>query len=126
MTNLDSVLESRDITLLTNVHLVKDMVFPVVMYECELDQQENWAPKKWCFCTVVLEKTLKSPLNCKGIKPVNAKGNQYWIFIGRTDAEAEAPTWWSQPDVKSQHWKDPDAGKDWKQDEKGMTEDIIL
>ena len=80
-------------------------------------------PKNWCFGTVVLEKTLESPLDYKEIKPVNPKGNQSWIFIGRTDAEAETPTLWP-PDGKN--WfigKDPDAGKDWRQEEKGMTED---
>ena len=84
---------------------------------------ESWAPKNWCFLTVVLEKTLESPLDCKEIKPVNPKGNQPWIFIGSTDAEAEAPNLWP-PDAKN--WfigKDPDAGKDWRQEEKGMTED---
>ena len=87
MTNLDSVLKSRDITLLTEVCLVKVMVFPVVMWE--LDQ--GWAPKNWCFWIVVLEKTVESPLNSKEIKPVNPKGNQSWVFIGSTNAEAEAP-----------------------------------
>ena len=80
-------------------------------------------PKNWCFHTVVLEKTLESPLDCKEIKPIHPKGNQSSILIGRTDAEAEAPILWP-PDVKS--WligKDPDAGKDWRQEEKGMTED---
>ena len=87
----------------------------------ELDHKEGWAPNNWCFWTVVLEKTLESPLNCKEIKPVNPKGNQPWIFIGRIDAEA--PILWP-PDVKSQLiWKDPDAGKDWRQEEKGTTED---
>ena len=88
----------------------------------ELDYKESWAPKNWCFWTVVLEKTLESPLDCKEIQPVNSKENQSWIFIGRTDAEAEAPILWP-PDVKSWLiWKDSDAGKDWRQ-EKGMTED---
>ena len=89
----------------------------------ELVYKESWAPKNWCFWTVVLEKTLESPLDCKEIQPVNPKGNQSWICIGRTDAEAETPVLWP-PDVKS--WligKDPDAGKDWGQEEKGMTED---
>ena len=89
----------------------------------ELDCEESWAPKNWCFCTVVLEKTLESPLDCKEIKPVNCKGNQSWVFIGRTDAWAEIPILWP-PDVNN--WlirKDPDAGKDWRQEEKGMTED---
>ena len=126
MTNLDSVLESKDITLLTKVHIVKAMVFPVVMYGYELDYKESWAPKNWCFWTVLLEKTLESPLDSKEIKPVNLRGNQPWIFIGRTDAEAEALIMWP-PDVKS--WligKDPDAGKDWRQKEKGMTEDEMV
>ena len=87
------------------------MVFPGVVHGCELDYKENWGLKNWCFWPVVLEKTLKSPLDCKKIKPVNPKGNQYRIFIGRTDAEAETPILWL-PDVKN--WllgKDLDAGK---------------
>ena len=85
----------------------------------ELDYKESWAPKNWCFWTVVLEKTLASPMDCKEIKPINPKGNQFWIFIGRTDAEA--PILWP-PDVKSQLIrKDPGAGKDWRQEKKGMT-----
>ena len=89
----------------------------------ELDYKESWALKNWCFWTVVLEKTLKSPLNFKEIKTVNSKRNQSWIFIGRTDAEAETPLLWP-PDAKN--WligKDPEAGKDWGQEEKGVTED---
>ena len=89
MTNLDSRLKSRDITLPTKVRLVKAMVFPVVMYACELDCEESWAPKNWCFWTVVLEKTLESPLDCKEMQPVHPKGNQSWIFIGRTNVQAE-------------------------------------
>ena len=88
----------------------------------ELNCEEGWAPKNWCFWTVMLEKTFESPLDCKEIKPVNPKGNQSWIFIARTDAEAETPVLWS-PDVKS--WlieKDRDAGKDLREEEKGMTE----
>ena len=100
MTNLDSILKSRDFTLTTNVCLVKVLVFPVVMYGCELDYKENWMPKNWCFSTVVLEKTLESPLDCKEIQPVHPKGNQSWMFIGRTDVEAEAPKLWPT-DVKS-------------------------
>ena len=92
----------------------------------ELDYKESWAPKNWCFWTVVLEKTLESPLDCKEIQPVNPKGNQPWIFTGRTDAEAEAPILWP-PDVKNQLIrKDPDAGKDWRQEEKGITEDEMV
>ena len=128
MTNLDRVLKSRDMTLLTKISIVKAMVSPVVMYLLmwELDNTKSWAPKNWCFWTVVLEKTLESPLDCKEIKPVNHKGNESWIFIGRTDAETDAPILWP-PDVKS--WftgKDPDAGKDWGQEEKGMTEDEMV
>ena len=92
----------------------------------ELDHKEGWMLKNWCFWTVVLEKTFESPLDCKETKPVNTKGNQSWIFIGRTDAEVETPIL-CPPDVKN--WlvrKDPDAGKDWRQEEKGMTEDEIV
>ena len=88
----------------------------------ELDHKKGWEPKNWCFWPMVLEETLESPLDCKEIKPVKPKGNQPWIFIGKTDAEAEAPILWP-PDVKN--WftgKDPDAGKDRKQEEKGMAE----
>ena len=123
MSNLDSIFKNRDITLPTKVCLVKAMVFPVVMYGCE-----SWTVKKaerpridiW---TVVLEKTLESPLDCKEIQPVRSQGDQSWVFIGRTDAEAEIPILWP-PHVKS--WltgKDSDAGRDWGQEEKGTTED---
>ena len=126
MTNLDRILKSRDITLPTNVHLVKTMVFPVVMYGCELDYKKSWALKNWCFWTVVLEKTLESPLDCKEIQPVHPKGNQSWIFIGRTDVEAETPILWP-PDGKN--WligKDTDDGKDWRREEKRTTEDEMV
>ena len=92
----------------------------------ELDYKEVWMLKNWCFWTVVLEETLESPLDCKEIKPVNPKRNQSWIYIRRTDAEAETPTLWP-PDAKS--WligKDLDAEKDWRQEEKGMTEDEMV
>ena len=92
----------------------------------EFDHTEGWALKKWCVWTMMLEKTLKSPPDCKEIKPANPKGNQPWIFIGRTDAETEAPILWP-PDVKS--WligKNPDAGKDWRREEKGTTEDEMV
>ena len=92
----------------------------------ELDHREGWALKNWCFWTVVLEKTLQSPLDCKEIKQVNPKGNQSWIFIGRAEAEAEAPILWP-PDKKN--WlvrKDPDAGKNWRWKEKGMTEEEMV
>ena len=92
----------------------------------ELDHKESWAPKNWCFWITVLEKTLESLLNFKEIKPVNPKRNQSWIFIGRTDAEAETPILWP-PDAKSRLiGKDPDDGKDWRQEEKGTTEDEMV
>ena len=120
MTNLDSILKSRDIILPTKVCLVKAMVFPVVMWMGQLDH-EGWALKNWCFWTVVLEKTLESPLDCREIKPVHPEGNQSWIFIWRTYAEAETPVLWP---LDANNWvieKDPDAGKDRRQDEKGLT-----
>ena len=109
---LDSVLKSRDITLLTKAHIVKAVVFPVVVYWLwDLDHKEGWAPKNWCFWTVVLEKILESPWDTKDIKPVNPRGNHLWLFIGRTDAEAEAPILWP-PDVKRQLFgKDSMLGK---------------
>ena len=110
MTNLDSILKSRDITLPTKVHLVKAMVFPVVMLDVR-DYKESWAPKNRCFWSVVSEKTLGSPLNCKEIQPVHPKENQSWVFTGRTDVKAETPIFWP-PDVKNWLiWKDPDVWK---------------
>ena len=92
----------------------------------ELDYKESWVLKNWCFWTVVLEKTLESPLDCKEIQPVHPTGNQSWIFIGRTDAEAETPILWP-PDAKNRLiGKDPVAGKDWRWEEKGMTEDEMV
>ena len=120
-------IKSRDITLPTKVRLAKAMIFPVVMYGCEgwtIRKAEHW--RIWCFWTMVLEKTLESPLDCKDIQPVHPKGNQSWIFIGRTDAEAKTPILWP-PDAKN--WligKDSDVGKDWRQEEKGTTEDEML
>ena len=124
MTNPVSMLKSRDITLPTKIHIVKAMVFSSShVWMWELEHKESWAPKNWCFWTVLLEKTLKSPLDCKEIKPVNLKRNQSWIFIGRTDAAAETPILWPL-DAKSQFiGKDPNAGKDWGQEEKETTED---
>ena len=122
MTNLDSIFKSRDITLPTKVCLVKAMAFPVVMYGCE-----SWTVKKaehrrinafelWCW----------SPLDCTEIRPIHPKGNQFWIFIGRTDAEAETPILWP-PDAKSWLiWKNPDAGKDERREEKGTTQDEMV
>jgi len=126
MTNLDSILRSRDITLPTKVCLVKAMVFPVVLYGCEswtIKKAEHWridASELCCW------KRLESPLDCKVIQPVHPKGNQSWIFIGRTDFEAETPILWP-PDAKNWLiWKDPDAGKDWRWEEKGTTEDEMV
>ena len=92
----------------------------------ELDYKESWALKNWCFWTMVLENTLEGPLDCKEIQPVHPKGDQSWLFIGRTDAEVETPILWP-PDSKSWLiWKDPDAGKGWGQKEKGTTEDGMV
>ena len=122
MTNLDSIFRSRDITLSTNVHLVKAMVFPVVMYGCD-----SWTVKKAeCRRIDAFELWCCSPLDCKEIQPVHPKGDQAWVFIGRTDVEAETPILWP-PDAKSWLiWKDPDAGRDWEQEQKGMTEDEMV
>ena len=125
MTKLDSILKNRDITLSTKVCLVKDVFSSGHVWMWELDYKESWVPKNWCFWTVVLEKTLEGPLDCKDIQPVLPK-DQSWVFIGRTDVEAETPIIWP-PDAKS--WligKDPDAGKDWGQEEKGTTEDEMV
>ena len=126
MTNLDSILKSRDITLPTKVCNSQSYVFSSNhVWIWELDHKEGWAPKNWCFRTVVLEKTLASPLDCKEIQPVHPRGNQFWVFIGRTDADAETAILWP-PDGKSWLiWKDPDAGKDWRQ-ERGMPEDEMV
>ena len=123
MTNLDSIFKSRDITLLTKVRIVKAMVFSVVMYGCE-----SWTVKKaerrnWCFWSVVLEKTLEGPLNCKEIHLVHSEGDQPWDFFGRNDAKAETPVLWP-PHEKS--WfigKDSDARRDLGQEVKRTTED---
>ena len=127
MTNLDIVLNCRDITLPTKIHIVKAIVFPIVMYGCEswtIKKADHW--RNEAFELVVLEETLESPLDCKEIKLVNPKGNQPWIFIGRTNAEAEAPILWPR-DAKSQLiGKDPDAGKNWRQGEKEATEDEMV
>ena len=125
MTNLDSVFKSKDITLLTKVHTVKAISSSHV-WVWKLDHKAGWAQQNWCLQIVVLEKTRESPLECKEIKPVNLKGNQPWIFIGRIDAEAETPILWP-PDAKSRLiGKEPDAGKDWRWEEKGTTEDEMV
>ena len=114
------ILKSRDITLPTKVRLVgQGYGFSSGhVWMWELDCEESWAPKNWCFWTVVLEKTLESPMDCKEIQPVNPKGNQSWIFIGRTDAEPEAPIFWP-PDENWLIGKAPDAGKDWRLEKRG-------
>ena len=126
MTNLDSILKSRAITLLTKVCIVKAMVFPVVMCGCESWTIRTLSTEELVLQTVVLKKTLESPLDCKEIKPVNPKGNQAWIFIGRTDAEAEAPILWPSAAKSQLIEKDPNARKDWRQEEKGTTEDEMV
>ena len=120
------MLKNRGITLPAKFRLVKAMVFFIThLWMWELVYKESWVPRNWCFWTVVLEKTLESPLCCK-IQPVNPKGNQSWIFIGRTDAEAETPILWP-PDAKNRLLeKDPDSGKEWKREEKGTTEDELI
>ena len=124
MINLDCILKNRDITMPTKVHLVKAMFFPVVMYGCE-----SWTKKKadcWridAFKLWFWKRLLRILWTARGSKPVSPKTNQSWIFIGRTDAEAETPILWP-PDAKDWLiWIDPDAGKDWRQEEKGKTED---
>ena len=125
MTNLDIILKSRDITLPTKCSQGYGFSCGHV-WMWELDCEESWAPKNWCFITVVLEKTLESPLDCKEIQPVHPKGGQSWVFIGRADADAETPILWL-PDVKSWLiWKDPDPGNDWGQEEKGTTENEMV
>ena len=124
MTNLDSIFKSRDITLPTKVRLVKAGFSSSHVWMWEY--KESWVQKNWCLWTVVLEKTLESPLDWKEIQPVLPKGDQSWMFTGRTDAEAEASLFWP-PDVKSRLiWKDPDVGKDWRQEQKGTTEDEMV
>ena len=107
MINLDSILKSRDITLPTKIHLESYCFSSRHVWRWELDCKESWVPKNWCFWTVVLEKTLESPLDCKKIKPVHPKGNQSWVFIGRTDAEAETPILWPPWCEELTHQKRP-------------------
>ena len=138
MTNIVSILQSRDFA--NKSPSSQSYGFSIShAWMWELDHKEGWMPKNWCFWTVALEKTLKSlqeswslqetqasPLDGKEIQPVHPKWSLFWMFLGRTDVEAKAPILWP-PDVKSWIiWKDPDAGKDWRQEEKGMTEDEML
>ena len=129
MTNLDSILKSRDITLSANyfVHLIKAMVFPMVMYGCELFYKESWAPKNWCFWTVVLEKTLESPLGTarRSNQPILKEISPGCSLEGLI-LKLKLPIIWS-PDAKSWLiWKDPNAGEDWGQEGKGTTEDEMV
>ena len=125
--NLDSILKSRDITFANKGLSSQGYGFSSShVWMWEVDYKESWASKNWCLWTVVLEKTLEDPFDCKKLQPAHLNGNQSWIFIGRTDAEAETPIL-CPPDVKN--WltrKDPDAGKDWMQEEKGTTEDEMV
>ena len=123
MTNLDSILKSTHYFANKCLSSRGYGFSSGYVWVWELDYKESWAPKNWCFWTVVLEKTLESPLDCKEIQPVHPKGNQSWIFIGRTDAEAETLILWPPDEEHWLIWKDPDVGKDWRQEEKGMTED---
>ena len=125
ITNLDSILKRRDIA--NKGPSSQSYGFSIShVYMWELDHKESWALKNWCFWTLVLEKTLESPVDSKEIQSVHPKGNESWIFIGRADAEAETPILWP-PDVKNWLiWKDPDAGNDWSQEEKGTTEDEMV
>ena len=127
MTNVDSILKKQRHHFSNKGPYSQSYAFSnshIQMWQ--LDHKEGWTPKNWCFQIVVLEKTLESPLDCKEIQPVHPKGNQSWIFVGRTDAEVEAPILWP-PDVKSRLiGKDPDDEKDWRRQEKGMTEDEMV
>ena len=126
MTNLDSILKKRHYFANKGPSSQSYDFSSSHVWMWELDYKESWAPKNWCFWTVVLEKTLVSPLDSKEIQPVHPKGNQSWIFFGRTDADAETPILWP-PDAKnSLTGKDPDAGKEWRQEEKGTTEDEMV
>ena len=126
MTNLDSILKSRDIIWQHTPSSEGYGFSSRYVWIWEPNNKESWALKNWCFWTVVLEKTPESPLDYREIQPVHPKGNQSWIFIWRTDAEAETPILWP-PDAKNWLvWKDPDAGKDWRLEEKGTTEDKVV
>ena len=127
MTKLDSIFKSRNITFANKSPSSQSYAFSSShVWMWQLDYEESWAAKNWCFCTVVLENTLGSPLECKEIQPVNPDGNQSLILIGKTDAEAETRILWP---LDAKNWligKDPDAGKDWRREEKRMTEDEMV
>ena len=126
MTILERILKSGDFSWPTKVCLVSYGFSSSHVWMWELDYKESWASKNWCSLTLVLEKNLESPLDCRGFKPVNPKGNLSWMFTGRTDVDAETPALWP-PDAKN--WltrKDSDTGKDWRQEEKGTAEDEMV
>ena len=124
MTNLDSILKSRDITLPTKVHLVKAMVFPVVMYRCESWTKESWVPKNWCFWTAVLEKILESPLDCKEIKPVHPKGNQSEYSLEGLMLKLKLQYFGHL--MRRADSLEKETRKDWRREEKGTTEDEMV
>ena len=128
MTNLNRILKIRDITLPTKVCLVKALVFPIVMYGCEswTDHKESWVRKNWCFWTVVLEKTLESPLDRKEIQPVHPRGHQSWIFIGRAVAKAETPILWPPDCEELTHLKRPWCWEWLKAGGEGAAEDEMV
>ena len=127
MTNLDSILKKQRHYFANKGPSSQGCGFSSShVWMWELDYKESWAPKNWCFWTVVLEKTLESPLDCKEVQPVHPKGDQSWVFFGTTDAEAETPILWPPHAKTWLIWKDPDAGKDWGQEEKGTLEDEMV
>ena len=123
MTNLDSILKSRDYFAKKGPSGQSYVFSSSHVWMWELDYKQSWVPKNWCFWTMMLEKTLESPLDCKEIQQVHPRGNQSWIFIGRTDAKAKTPVLWPHDANNRLLGKDPDAEKDWRQEEKGTTED---
>ena len=126
MANLDSILKSRDITFPKGPFRQSYGFSSSHVQMWELEYKEKWEPKNWCFWTVVLEKTLESPLDCKEIQPVHPKGKQSWVFIGRTDVEAETPILWPADAKSWLIWKDPDAVKDRRQEEERTAEDDMV
>ena len=126
MTNLDSILKNRHYFANKGPSSPGYGFSSSHIWMWELNYKESWALKNWCFSTAVLEKTLESPLDCKVIQPGHPKGNQSWVFIGRIDVEAETPIFWPPNANSWLIWKDPDAGKDWKHEEKGTTEDEMV
>ena len=126
MTNLDSILKAETLLCQQGLSSRGYGFSSGYVWMWELDYKESWALKNWCFWTVVLEKTLGSPLDCKEILSVHPKGNQSWIFIGKTDAEVETPILWPLGMKDWLIWQDPDAGKVWRQEDKGTTENEMV